>query len=315
MMMKRWIYYFFGWHYLLRNSDLKFFEPKRSMVEAHQNLCNLAKYFLAFALIFFTQNSYSAKPELSSSMADINNSKIFTSKHILGANKVSVRIYRINPGQPRAGLTYVVIESSSESNSPHVAIVKKFGESYRIYVEQTPKDAIAAINGGFFGYSPSGAYMQLGLIVAAGKRENSQIGWTRGGVFVHSKDGTSKIVPIRKYVHKNTDVEVIQSKPLLVEEFRSGIFSDDGERFNRTAIAITKSGKVILSGAFDSFGRGVSLYEMAEFLRVIRGLDGSGVRWAIAMDGGPGAQLYIPSLNLNFGEQGQNFVPNILYLK
>lgn len=285
------------------------------MKKMHQISKIFTMRIFPFLLFCLAQASHSTENESPKKSVDINDSIMFGSEHFQGADKVLVKTYKINPSLPRAGLTYVVVEAISTKNSPHVAIVKQFGESYKIYKEQTPKDAIAAINGGFFGYSRAGNHMQLGFIVANGKRENSRIGWSTGGVFVHSNNGASRIIPIKNYVYHNIDVEVIQSKPLLVEEFKNGIFSEDGERFNRTAIAITKSEKLILAGAFDSFGRGVSLHEMAEFLRTIKGSDGSRVRWALAMDGGPGAQLYIPSLKMNFGEQGQNFVPNLLYLK
>jgi uncharacterized protein YigE (DUF2233 family) len=274
----------------------------------------LATRSLIFAISLLTKICHAAEYKAPPRITNPNDSATFASERFQGA-KVLVRTYKINPGHPRAGLTYVVVEATSTNTSPHVATIKQFGDSHKIYQERTPKDAIAAINGGFFGYSQSGNHMSLGFVVANGKRENSRIGWTRGGVFAHSTDKGSRIIPIKKYVYHRTDTEAIQSKPLLVEDFNNGIFREDGERFNRTAIAITRSGNILFAGAFDSFGRGVSLYEMAEFLRAIKALDGSNVRWALAMDGGPGSQIYIPTLKMNFGEQGQNFVPNFLYLK
>lgn len=233
-------------------------------------------------------------------------------KHAAGG--VAVRTYSAT-SPDRTGLTYVFIETQCSRCETRVRVVEKFGSSYDIYRHSTPAGTAIATNGSFFGYDLKGKHVSLGLVVADGTTKNRRIGWKGGGFLVHSRDGNTKIVPATKYRQRPTDFNVIQSKPLLVEDGHNGIRSDDGERYNRTAVAITTSGKLIVAGAFEGFGRSVSLYEFATFLLAVRCSDGSTVRWALAMDGGPGAQIYVPSIKLHFGDPGQNFVPNLVYVR
>lgn len=215
----------------------------------------------------------------------------------------------------RIGLVFVSIEVSCQRCLTNVRVVEEFGNSFDIYRRATPLGAAVAVNGGFYGYDLKGKHIALGLVVSNGAKENPRIKWATGGFLVQPRDQKSTIVPAAKYRQRSSDLSVIQSKPLLVENGHNGIRRDDGERFNRTALATTTSGKLIVAGAFDGFGRSASLYEFAEFLLHWRSSDGSKIQWAIAMDGGPGAQIYVPSLKLNFGDPGRNYVPNLVYVR
>ena len=232
-------------------------------------------------------------------------------------NSINLKIHTFSPKAEslKNGARYVFIEPGCQKCEPHVRVVKQFGNSYDIYRTATPAGAAVAINGSFFGYDAKGQWIPLGLIVEEGVRKNRQIGWDRGGFLVHDKKSGAKIVPVHSYKLGANDLSVIQSKPLLVESGKNGIYRDDGERFNRTAVAISTSGKIIIAGAFEGFGRAASLYEFARFLLSIKCADGSSIKWALAMDGGPGAQIYVPSIKMNFGDPGQNYVPNLIYVQ
>jgi len=236
-----------------------------------------------------------------------------TSKLHSGPHLIVHTFAPVSPTRP--GLTLVFVEGSCTRCAAHVQVVKEFGESYAIYRQKTPTDAAVAVNGSFFGYDANGRHVPLGLVVAASVRSNRRIGWDRGGFLVHAANGATSIVPAKRYRQFRAETDVIQSKPLLVEYGRNGIRSDDGERFNRTAFAITTSGRLVIAGAFEGFGRAVSLHEFATFLLGARCADGSTIEWALSMDGGPGAQIYIPRLQMHFGDPGRNFVPNLVFIR
>lgn len=228
---------------------------------------------------------------------------------------IKLRTFAPLPGSPRAGLTYVFIETQCGACSPHVHVVGQFGDSYAIYRSSVPTGTVVAVNGGFFGYGQDGRQIALGLVVEDGANRNHSIGWQRGGYLVASSSGKTRIDPARDYARLPSDFNVLQSKPLLVESGRNGIRTDDGERFNRTAVALSGTGKLVIAGAFDSFGRAATLREFSDFLLSMKCSDGSALRWALSMDGGPGAQIYLPSINKHFGDPGRNYVPNLVAVR
>ncbi|TFW26537.1 phosphodiester glycosidase family protein [Duganella callida] len=238
-------------------------------------------------------------------------------ENVTQVNSANLTVHTFSPKSDalRNGMHYVFIETNCPKCSPQIRVVKQFGNSYDIYRNATPMSAVVAINGSFFGYDAKGQRIPLGLVVADGVRKNRPIGWDRGGFLVHDKKGNTRIIPVHNYKPSINDFSVLQSKPLLVESGKNGIYKDDGERFNRTAVAISTSGKVIIAGAFEGFGRAASLYEFAQFLLSIKCSDGSTIKWALSMDGGPGAQIYVPAIKRNFGDPGQNYVPNLIYVQ
>lgn len=225
-----------------------------------------------------------------------------------------VTIVHADPMSSRAGTQIVWVEIKRTQLSMEVVPVLKFGGSYDLYESSTPADFSAAINGGFFGYDTKGHYIPLGLVVSKADLRNRKAPWKTGGVLYQDKLNQLQIKPIRFGAHAHV-YSAIQSKPLLVEEGHVAIRSDDGERFNRSAVAITKAGEVILIGAFNSFGRAMAMKEFAQTVAAIRSSSGSAIQISLGMDGGPGAQLYIPALKLNFGDPGKNFVPNIVMFR
>jgi hypothetical protein len=225
-------------------------------------------------------------------------------------------------------LTLYEISTSSTSDRPGLVLtwtelprgtlvvsdVRKFGPSNEIYAKAVPGDALAAINGGFFGYNGTGNHLPLGLVVANGRRRNRLMPWRSGGVLVANDDGAIQVVPIRRFSAFMPMSGAVQSKPLLVENGAVAVRGQD-PRFNRSAVALTDHGTLVLAGAFESFGRALSLKEFATFLVDLHAFDNIRIDVALAMDGGPGAHLYFPPLAKHYGDPGSNYVPNLVYLK
>ncbi len=154
--------------------------------------------------------------------------------------------------------------------------------------------------------------MPLGLVMAAGRTTSRVARWTTGGVLLQAPGRGIEIIPIRQ-PRPATLSSALQSKPLLVERGAVAIRGEDS-RFNRSAIGLTRRNTLVVAGAFDSFGRAVTLKEFATFLVALGALDNVPIETALAMDGGPGAQLYFPAAARHYGDSGTNYVPNLVYL-
>jgi uncharacterized protein YigE (DUF2233 family) len=230
------------------------------------------------------------------------------------AGNIAVHDIKAVATSARPGLVLTWAEFQDSPPILKVEEVREYGPSYEIYSKRVPADAMAAINGGFFGYDKNGKHTPLGLVMTDRRVAHPRANWTTGGVLQQGENGKIEITPMKTFLSNASIVNALQSKPLLVEKGRVAIRADD-DRFNRSAVCLTKAGTIILAGAFESFGRAVTLKEFASFLVKLRELGGLEIESALAMDGGPGAQLWFPSLSLHYGDSGQNYVPNLIYLK
>jgi phosphodiester glycosidase len=230
------------------------------------------------------------------------------------AGVFAVREIKAAPTSARPGLVLVWAEFRTSLALLQVEEVREYGHTDEIYTKRVPRDALAAVNGGFFGYDKARKHIPLGLVIANRRIANPRIGWITGGILQQADDGAIAITPVKSFRSSPSIVNALQSKPLLVEKGSVAIRADD-DRFNRSAFCLTPSGAVVLAGAFESFGRAVTLKEFAAFLVKLRELGGPEIESALAMDGGPGARLWFPSLALHYGDPGDNYVPNLIYLK
>jgi uncharacterized protein YigE (DUF2233 family) len=101
----------------------------------------------------------------------------------------------------------------------------------------------------------------------------------------------------------------------VVERSHSGIRSDDGQLANRTAVGICEDGSIVVAGAFHDDNKALSLYEFAQVLTNIPGQNTHKLNYALYLDGGPSAHIFIPTLDLHFGSDGATFVPNLVRFK
>lgn len=182
------------------------------------------------------------------------------------------------------------------------------------------KNALAAINGGFFDMKNGGAvdYIKVNNEVVnvsknASERANAVLNIDR------------KFVSISNSTKENTEdsnaENVILSGPLLISNSQEIALSKNAfnaNRHPRTAVAITKN-KVLLVvvDGRNAQANGMSLTELSKFLKWY------GAKDAMNLDGGGSSALYLkskgivsyPSDNKLFDHEGERSVANILYVK
>jgi uncharacterized protein YigE (DUF2233 family) len=182
-----------------------------------------------------------------------------------------------------------------------------------VYASAVDGTALAAVSGGFYGLADSSNFIPVGLVVAGGRRISRLSRSNIGGVLLCEPGGGLRVVPIRAFKASPAVRCALQSKPLLVHDGEVDV-RGDGPRMNRSAVAVTERGTVVLAGAFESFGEALSLREFAGFLVHLRRSAQVPIAAALNMDGGPGAHLYFPPLKLHYGDPGANFIPNVVHL-
>lgn len=211
------------------------------------------------------------------------------------------------------GTELCMLEVSGREVSLKVSDARAHGKVVAIYQSTTPSNAIAAVNGGFFGFDTEGNYIPLGLVKEGGKQKNPRFPWSGGGV-VFGEQKNVAISRVSKFEDASEIMTAVQSKPLLIENGLDGIRSLVGQRFDRSAVAITSSGRVLISVIHSPGGRTADLAEYSKLLLKWRDQEGGRVTWALAMDGGPGAHLYVPALSRHCGGGEPRYIPNILYI-
>jgi hypothetical protein len=185
-------------------------------------------------------------------------------------------------------------------------------EQVRKIFESAPKyEREITIQGGFFGEKQDGTFYALGLIISDGKRRSSKMQWSSGGV-LYARDGVTKIDHVSSVTNDFSAQQAIQSKPLVVENGQNGIYTPDKARFNRVGVGISKSGNIVVAGVFSPDQEGATLFGFAEALIAFGALLKDPLVSAIAMDGGPGAHIYISDGQRLFGYDGETFVPNVI---
>lgn len=182
-----------------------------------------------------------------------------------------------------------------------------------IFQSVIPAVTLGVVTGGFFGLDKDGGPIPLGLVKSEGKSIAPKYPWTSGGVVAASKDRVD-IVPIAKFSKPQDYSDIVQSKPMLVEAGRDGIRTAMNDRFDRSAVAIDSRGSVYFFVVHEPTGSAASLAEFSYLIRSFRSTKGDSINFALAMDGGPGAHMYIPALKKHCGAGTPTFIPNALYL-
>jgi hypothetical protein len=218
------------------------------------------------------------------------------------------------PTSPALGTELCLLEVPLAKSRLRIKNIQAEGETKHIYETSIPDGSVGAITGGFFGLDISGKMTPIGFVKNDGVVKNPASPWQSGGFIVAGQFGAS-IVPIRSFKDDASIKTALQSKPLLVEQGKNGIHTATYDRFDRSAIAITSDGYLLLVVIHEPGGRGASLAELSFLLTKIMSRDGGHVIWAIAMDGGPGAHLYVPALKRHCGDGEPNYFPNIIYIK
>jgi uncharacterized protein YigE (DUF2233 family) len=159
------------------------------------------------------------------------------------------------------------------------------------------RDAVLAVNGGFFEKDPVGRLSASGLLIVEGVTRNQPWRERRGGVLAISRDGHLSIVPAREYPFSNLNaLYAIQSKPILIEPGGKFVMqSNDHDMQHRAAICLLSNNQAVVI-VIDRLG--LSLYELGSIL--LPGNSGHifDCDSAISLDGGPSTQAYFEPQNV-----------------
>jgi uncharacterized protein YigE (DUF2233 family) len=159
--------------------------------------------------------------------------------------------------------------------------------------------ALAGINGGFFlpGYRP------LGLLIVDGKETNPlrKADW---GVFL-VQDERPRIIHTTEYQNDGNITQALQVGPRLVVNGRELQMKRQIAR--RSALGVTLKNQVILLTTEDT---DVYAQDLAHFFHLPEARGGLECRDAMALDGGPSAQMYAEYKDLRIHIPGGWGVPN-----
>jgi hypothetical protein len=159
--------------------------------------------------------------------------------------------------------------------------------------------ALATINGGFFmpGYTP------LGLLIVDG-RETNPLRKADWGVFM-IQGNQAKIIHTKEFLPDRNISQALQVGPRLVVDGRELTLKPQVAR--RSAVGVTYNNRVILVNTddTDSYAQ-----DLARVFRLSDDEGGLGCRDAMALDGGPSAQMYVEFKWMKIDIPGGWGVPN-----
>jgi hypothetical protein len=193
--------------------------------------------------------------------------------------------------------------------------IEKKNTAEALYSPLVRKNTLVIASGGFFGFRSNGKEQPLGLVRSDGKRLVNMIPWSHGGVVVSDKKGLAKVIPAANRSNGGAWSDALQSKPIIINSGKVDVRKNQRDaEFNRVAIGFTRESDILLVGAFQTFGQAATLVDFAEIYKKIADERGIQILRALAMDGGAGAQIFIPSLKLKFGDTGRSYFPNAMRL-
>lgn len=191
--------------------------------------------------------------------------------------------------------------------------IEKKNTAESLYSPLVKKNTLVIASGGFFGFKSNGKEQPLGLVRADGKRLVNMIPWDHGGVLVSDQNGLAKVIPAANRSQAGAWSEAIQSKPIIINSGKVDVSKNQRDaEFNRVAIGFTRESDILLVGVFQTFGQAATLVDFAEVYKKIADEQGLQILRALAMDGGAGAQIFLPSLKLRFGDTGRSYFPNAM---
>jgi uncharacterized protein YigE (DUF2233 family) len=216
-----------------------------------------------------------------------------------------------SPASPSIGLEVCILEVPNKSRTISLVDTRKEGKPTEVFSSLADEKTLGVLNGGFFGVRKDGRLMPLGFLKSGSTVISPIHPWKTGGVFLDSASGP-QIVPISRFRDTPEIRTAVQSKPMLVEGGRDGMRKGAPERFDRSAIAIAADGTLLLVVLHEPSGRAASLNEFSQLLLRIQTATKQRIVNALAMDGGPGAHLYVHPTSRHCGSGVPNFIPNAL---
>ena len=174
-----------------------------------------------------------------------------------------------------------------------------------------PTGALVA-NGGFYLRDERGA-RPLGLLRANGQTLSPPSGRRFGGFLTSEGAGPSVLRRSQRDLALSAKF-AIESSPIVIEHGLSGIKTDNGERFDRVGVGVTREHATVVAGAFADEQNSVTLAEFARLAASAITRVGERPADMLAMDGGPSAHLYVAGSAIFFGSKGAAYVPNVICL-
>ena len=151
------------------------------------------------------------------------------------------------------------------------------------------KRTILAINAGFFEIDGKYTLSPSGLIISNGKMIFPVTDHGGSGVFCLKK-GTPGIKWSKDTIIPNEYELAFQCGPVIVEHGgKLGVYNNNYRRLNRSAIGIS-DGNVVITIVVGEKNVGLSLYELAQYLRTPKNEGGAGCDVALNLDGGSSTQ-------------------------
>ena len=171
----------------------------------------------------------------------------------------------------------------------------------RMTVKELAKksQALAAVNGGFF--LPD--YRPLGLLVVDG-RETNPLRQTDWGIFL-IRDSQPRIIHTKEFQNEGTLSQALQVGPRLVVDGRELRLKKQSAK--RSALGITFKNEIILVNSEDTE---VYAQDLARIFHLPESEGGLECRDALALDGGPSAQMFAEYRLLKIDLPGGWPVPN-----
>ncbi len=244
----------------------------------------------------------------------LENSVLNLSSFNVDGTEHSLNVWSLpNDDKNNGPLSIVAVVSNSPRPGFKIIDVHKEGRIYELLEQLECESAVALSNGGFYLEDDAGNPLPMGLAISSGREINPFRPRKFGGFAVLNDDGPAIISVRNKSVAEDAQ-EAIQSSPIVVFGGENDMNSDDGVKFNRTAVGITTDKRVVLLGAFRTRGSAISLYEFAEAIVLMGEHGGPSIDAALALDGGPSSQIIVPATGDVFGYDGPNYLPNAVCL-
>jgi uncharacterized protein YigE (DUF2233 family) len=217
------------------------------------------------------------------------------------------RIVRAVPGGAEPGVTLHLLRVDPKEIAVRVLLSKDLGiDSATAESYAKRSDALAVSNAGYFGKS----LRPLGLLVADGKRRNAFIG-RRGRQSDVLYEGVFTINKGNPGIQRNQDYQpageelAVQAGPLLIADGKAASSLQglrDAKRLDgRTALTLDAEGKIILWVTTSPLS-GMNWCELRDLMlqygewgngRSVKSGEKHGIRWALNLDGGSSAQLFV----------------------
>jgi uncharacterized protein YigE (DUF2233 family) len=221
-------------------------------------------------------------------------------------------MFRWTSSQQDQKTDFIAIEVKDSSTRGNIIDVQRDGRFVDIFSQLACPDALVITNGGFYAQGEGGRKLPLGLVISDGITKSKFSDRRYGGVIVFDQKAT--VFRRAAYKYQKGHRQALQSSPILIFDSKNDMGKPDETKFDRTAIGVSSSGRLLVFGAFASNTQAMTLWEFTIAILSASKKQHLDVKSVLALDGGPSSHVYVPSLKLHLGNNGLNFLPNAVCL-